>query len=116
MISYALGQPTPGTPLWFYDAGQLIITSPALGLDGTVYIAGGNGLLAITNSGATASNKWTFATSDEPRASAAVGVDGTVYCAAGMLYAVNPNGSEKWHFAVGAGNGSSDFESFSKLP
>jgi outer membrane protein assembly factor BamB len=89
----------PGTLLWSYNATNLITTSPAIAPDGTIYIGSYAGFVAITNAG---SNKWTFAAS--PAASPTIGSDGTIYftdnSAGAKLYAVNPNGSQKWMYSL----------------
>lgn len=97
-------QPQSDTPLWVYDAGQVIQGSPALATDGTVYIGVGNALFAITNADSVASNKWIFASGLSTVGAPAVGSDGTVYISGGKLCAVNPDGSEKWSYP-GIGNG-----------
>src|SRR5258706_16422450 len=50
----------PGTLLWSFDLGNSIAYSPALAPDGTVYVGTSYGIHAITNSGTTASNKWSW--------------------------------------------------------
>jgi len=100
-------QVQPGAVLWTYDAGATISSSPALTQDGTVYIAAGYALCAVTNSGTTASNKWTVPL--QVSGSPAIGTDGTVWFRGqlGPLYAVNPDGSQKWSFSGAAGRGGS---------
>jgi outer membrane protein assembly factor BamB len=46
---------------------------------------------------------WTFETEDGIEAGPIIGADGTIYIAShdGYLYAVNPDGSEKWRFSAG---------------
>ncbi len=101
-----VAQPKPGTPLWVYDAGQTISSTLALAPDGTVYVGVGWSLYAITNAGSSASNQWTFTMDGPELCSSAVTSDGTIYAGAGHLYAVNPDGSQKWRSDAGAGNGS----------
>ncbi|WP_018248367.1 outer membrane protein assembly factor BamB family protein [Orenia marismortui] len=45
-------------------------------------------------------NKWIFNTDDDIKSSPAIGEDGTVYVGSndGNLYAINPDGTEKWKF------------------
>ena len=47
--------------------------------------------------------KWTFETNDGVESSPVIGSDGTVFIAShdGYLYAVNPEGTEKWKFKAG---------------
>src|SRR6266436_2262777 len=91
-------QPAPGTLLWSFDTGTTIVSSPALALDGTIYVGGQPGLFAITNNGTAASNKWVFFPGESLHGSATVASDGTIYFGGGNFdfYAVNPNGSQKW--------------------
>lgn len=96
---------------WKYDLGTRILSSPAIGRDGTIYVAGERGgvLYALRPDG---SLRWRFRVSPCPTfgdvyvqsASPAIGGDGTVYLpfitcfqSGGALYAVAPNGKEKWH-------------------
>ncbi|HUY28014.1 MAG TPA: PQQ-binding-like beta-propeller repeat protein [Candidatus Binataceae bacterium] len=67
----------------------------------------------VDTSADTGSQKWMFAT-DYLQSSAAVAADGSIYVGsvdsnnlAGNLYAVNPDGSQKWQFATGGGVDSS---------
>lgn len=99
-------QVATGTQLWMYDAGNPILSSPALAADETVYFGAGGNLYAVTNGG---SNKWVFAMGGGQCSAPAVGRDGTVYIAntsAGYLYAVNADGSQKWRYPAQAGTGS----------
>jgi len=78
--------------------------------DGTIYIGSTAALYAITNSGGIASNKWTFGAGLSPdfSGSAAVAADGTIYFVGGAsnaLFAVNPDGTQKWTFFAGGGGG-----------
>lgn len=94
------GQPTPGTLLWTYDAGNTISSSPAVTPGGAICFGTVSGLMAITNAGVVASNKWTFPTSQAVFSSPAAAPDGTVYFlnpGAGC-YAINQDGSTKWSY------------------
>ncbi len=101
-----LAQPKSDTPLWVYEGP--IATSPALGPDGTVYFGGALNLFAVTNAGTVGSNRWVFPLTNPSgvgESSPTIGPDGTIYIAAGNLYAVNPDGSQKWSYApVGIGS------------
>lgn len=86
-----------------------ILSSPAIGTDGTVYIGveiGANTsaspagkLFAIAPNG---SQKWVFPTNDWIDSSPAIAKDGTIYfgCWNGNLYAVNPDGTQKWAYKL----------------
>jgi hypothetical protein len=98
-------------PLWTFDAPDLIRSSPAVAADGTVYFGVRGVLYAITNMG---SNKWTFSTGRLSDCSPMIGPDGTIYyasmdlgsSASGYLYAISPDGLEKWRYLCQGGNGS----------
>ena len=78
-----------------YDVGQRV---PAIGADGTVYVVA-DGLYALNPE--NGSRIWRF----NPRAggscrqSPVIGADGTIYVTIHQddFYAVNPNGTQKWH-------------------
>jgi len=78
-----------------YDMGQRI---PAIGSDGTVYIAA-DGLYALDP--VTGERKWRFNPlySKSCRQSPVIGADSTIYLFIHQhdFYAVNPDGSQKWH-------------------
>jgi outer membrane protein assembly factor BamB len=100
--------PPPGTVLWSYDTASFVLSSPALGSDGTIYLVTATGLSAITNNGILASNKWTFAAARPTAGTAAIGSSGTIYCgsADGNLYAINSDGRLKWSYPLQANRGS----------
>src|SRR6266446_1963977 len=108
LVANLYGQSNAGTQLWAYVSSGPIAGSPAVGQDGTIYFANGvPTLLAITNGG---SNRWTFPITGGVHgasySSPAVGADGTIYISGGGLYAVNPDGSQKWAYPAGSENGS----------
>jgi outer membrane protein assembly factor BamB len=93
---YAIG--ADGVQKWRLPVGRgVTIGGPAIGRDGTVYVCGvGGSVHAVTPNGRVA---WEFKTRAKAwmRCSPAVAVDGTVYVyATGVLYAIRPDGSEKW--------------------
>jgi len=92
-----------GTKKWSFNVGGPVYSSPAIGVDGTIYVASSfpdNNLYAINPDG---SEKWRFPISFRS-SSLAIGEDGTIYFGSdegdsgGALYAVNPDGTEKWRF------------------
>jgi outer membrane protein assembly factor BamB len=112
----AWGQ-SAGTKLWEFTAsprsyvdpltGQThqlasyIFSSPAVGVDQTIYFGSANGeFYALTPAG---TRKWSFQTGAEIQSSPAIGPDGTIYFGSvdGKLYALNPDGTRKWDFATG---------------
>ncbi|HWX19327.1 MAG TPA: PQQ-binding-like beta-propeller repeat protein [Candidatus Binatia bacterium] len=87
---------SPPAVLWIYHGAS--DSSPAIGPDGTIYLAGVGGLHAVAPNG---TNKWIFpqdATSTAP----AVAPDGTIYFGShnSKFYAVSPDGSLKWSYTV----------------
>lgn len=90
-----------GTLKCRFDLGESIVSSPAIGADGTVYVSA-DGLYAI-NPG-TCTRKWRFAPFGSLFSSASpiVDGDGTIYARAGFgaLYAVTPGGAKRWSLAA----------------
>ena len=81
---------------WTFTTGDKVISSPAIGMDGTIYVGSNDhNLYAINPYG---SKKWKFVTRDKVKSSPAIGSDGTIYVGSmdEKLYAVNPNGRKKW--------------------
>ena len=70
--------------------------SPVIGVDGTIYLALASMLthnvFAFTSGGAL---KWIHEGAGE---TPAIGRDGTIYAGGDCLYALNPDGTEKWGF------------------
>ena len=79
-------------------------SSPAIGADGTIYVASTDGnLYAITDNGTSGTQKWAFAIGSGAVYPPSIGADGTIYVGGGNnLYAVNPDSSQKWMFATGS--------------
>lgn len=92
-----------GVQKWQMSVGWSV-ASPAVGPDGTIYVDGGNALHAVTPDGRKLwsrpydGNGYIYSTP-------AVGADGTIYAApinpGTILYAFNPDGTEKWRFDAG---------------
>ena len=84
-------------------------SSPAIGSDGTIYLATmtrnssseESMLLALEPDSRTI--QWTFPTSQGMYSSPAIGSDGTIYIGSrdNHVYAVNPDGTQKWAFETG---------------
>jgi outer membrane protein assembly factor BamB len=91
----------PGNPKWTFDTADIVISSPAIADDGTIYVGSNdNKLYAINPDG---SLKWEYTTNDRIDASPAIGLDGTIYIGSydGVLYALNPeDGSLKWSYGT----------------
>lgn len=76
-------------------------TSPAMGIDGTVYVGGWNGGLFAIN--AEGRKRWVFWAKADIKSTPAVSIDGHVFfgCRDKHLYCVTPQGRLKWKFATG---------------
>ena len=80
-----------GTPIWEFETGGGVTSSPAIGSDGTVYVGSFVWLYAIN--GKSGVKLWEFETGDRVYSSPAIGSDGTVYVGSqdGKLYAIKTN-------------------------
>jgi outer membrane protein assembly factor BamB len=90
-------------PRWSVNRPSGIVTSPAVGSDGTVYIGGDDGKFLALNP-ANGAVLWQIDTRTFVTSSAAIGADGTIYFGAGdfNLWAVNRDGSTRWKFSTGS--------------
>jgi outer membrane protein assembly factor BamB len=118
---------TDGTQKWrFPAAGSVgdIESSPAIAADGTIYVGSNDGnVYAINPADRSAGqpfpqpSEWAFAAGGHVRSSPAVDQtggthDGTIYVGSGdpgisddgRLYAINPDGSQRWVFDPGPGD------------
>ena len=92
---------TDGGLRWPFTVQGFVLSSPAVGPDGTVYVGvrtrTAGRVLAITSEG---SPKWQFVAPDFVDSSPVVAPDGTVYvgCLDGKLYALTAAGVKKWEF------------------
>jgi outer membrane protein assembly factor BamB len=80
-------------------------SSPKIGSDGTIYVAGGSHVYAVDPRGVI---RWAYETTDGGFASSspAVAGNGTIYVGgmAGRLHAINADGSPRWKFDTGEDN------------
>ncbi len=93
-------QADEGSLKWAFETGGGVVSSPAIGSDGTIYLGSNDGnLYAINPDG---SLKWTFSTGGAVHSRPAIGPDGTIYVGSWdhYLYAINPDGSLKWTFSA----------------
>ena len=83
---------------WKFNTGRDVNSSPAIGLDGTIYVGSNDFYLYALNPDVT--KKWEFKTGDLVFSSPAIGSDGTIYVGSHdySLYALNPDGTKKWEF------------------
>ena len=95
--------PGPGVPVlkWSFTTGHDVMSSPAIGADGTMYVGSYHGNLEGINPDGT--EKWSFTTNGAVPSSPAIGADGTIYVGSydKKLYAVDPDGTKKWSFTTG---------------
>lgn len=81
---------------WKFTADEDILTSPAIGKDGTVYVTSLQRLYAISPNG---SLKWMSDTLGQTWSSPSIGEDGTIYVGSlgwQSLHAFSPEGIELW--------------------
>ena len=99
--SIAISEISPGDKIWSFETGGAVISSPAIGDDGTIYIGSGDYYVYAINPDGT--KKWSFRTSGSVSSSPAIGSDGTIYVGSSdnNLYAINPDGTEEWTFSTG---------------
>ncbi len=85
--------------------------SPVVAADGTIYVGTTDGtLFAFTDSGASATLKWTYTANGDIYTSPAIAADGTLYFGtlSGRFYALTPGAraaTVKWSIALPAFNG-----------
>jgi outer membrane protein assembly factor BamB len=85
---------------WTFTIGAPMVSSPAVGADGTIYFHSNDTYLyAVSTSGQL---KWKFAMGSDSSSSPAIGSDGTIYIGASdaNLYAIKPDGLEAWMFQM----------------
>lgn len=106
-----------GEELWRFSTGAAVKSSPAIAGDGTIYVGSQDGYLYAVDSGG--SQQWRFypelpedqtaSITDSPT----IGDDGTIYVPIEIalpmpietrLYAVNPDGTEKWRYVPAQGS------------
>ena len=85
-----------GQQAWSFATGGPIWSSPAINVDGTVYVGSWDNKLYAVNADGT--QKWAFTTGSIIDSSPLIGTDGTIFVGSAdwNLYAVNPDGSQQW--------------------
>lgn len=88
--------------LWDFKTGLPVISSPAIGPSGIVYVGSTNQSIYALD-GKTGINKWEFVSEDAVVSSPAVGTDGTVYVGShSKVQALDgKTGLPKWEFETG---------------
>ncbi len=83
------------------DSGASLISSPAIGPDGTIYVGSPDSSLYAVDADGTL--KWRFLTGGKVEASPAIAPDGTVYFGSNdnNVYALNPEGTLRWRYSTG---------------
>jgi len=98
-----------GSLKWSFDTDGGVFSSPAIASDGTIYVGSNGGYLYAVYPNGTL--KWRFkvgGSADWVFSSPAVDYNGTIYFGVlgpgwniGRIYAVNSDGTEKWHYDTG---------------
>src|SRR5436305_1369667 len=91
------------TVTWTFTTGNEVNSSPAIGVDGTIYVGSrDHRLYAIDRDG---TKKWEFVTGDWVDSSPAIGTGGTIYVGSldAKVYAINSDGTKKWDYAADFG-------------
>ncbi len=92
-----------GSNIWEFSTKGAVRSSPAIGLNGNIYIGSGDGYVYSLD-GSTGTNIWKFKTSGEVWSSPAIASNSTVYIGSndGNVYALNgDNGEIMWVFKTG---------------
>lgn len=94
--------PQQGIIAWYYDVGEVIGTSVAIGSDSTIYFGSEGPYLWALNWNGTLKWKLKLEGNYKQGNSPLVSSDGTIYIGTrgNLLYAVNPNGTVKWTFKI----------------
>ena len=95
----------PNNPVlkWNYATKGNVLSSPAIGTDGTVFVGSSDKKLYALNP--DGSLKWSYTTGGGVYSSSPdIGADGTVFVGSDndKLYALNPDGSLKWSYTTGS--------------
>jgi len=90
-----------GVEKWRYERGFGIISSPAVGEDGNIYIGGGDGHLFALDKN-NGEEIWASGTAGQIFSSPAIGSDGTIYVGSfdNNLYAINQDGTKRWNYTT----------------
>ena len=100
LFSLYISQAAEGDQKWKFQTGGSILSSPAIGNDGTIYVGSDDSYLyAISPDG---DRKWAFQTGNLIQSSPAISSEGVLYVGSYdyKLYAINPDGTEAWEFGT----------------
>lgn len=90
-----------GTLRWRYLTGDHVMGSASIAQDGTIYIASWDDYLYALNPD-NGTLVWRHQIGSGSKSSPAIGPDGTIYIGGDEIYAVYPNGTSRWTYALGA--------------
>lgn len=96
---YALDAAT-GDELWSFETGSIIVASPAVADDGTVYCPSNDGFVYAVHPDGT--QKWAAFVGAEMDSSPTIDIDGTLFVGTydGTFVAISPDGSIKWKYTI----------------
>ena len=100
---------TTDTSLWSYSTGGGVTSSPAIDVDGTVFIGSIDSKVYALN-GLASVLRWSYSTGGGITSSPAIGTDGTVYIGSSdkRVYALSGlTGTQRWNFSTGGSVASS---------
>ncbi|KLO24236.1 hypothetical protein X275_00700 [Marinitoga sp. 1197] len=87
---------------WKFETDDWVTSSPAIGVDGTIYVGNRGGNIYVIKADGTLKRK--YESIYLGISSLAIGIDGSVYFGSGWyIRAINPDGSLKWNFKTAGG-------------
>ncbi len=93
-----------GRSKWSYTTGGPIYeSSPAIGVDGSIYVGSNdNKLYSLNANGTYGALRWSYPTGNSIYSSPAIGVDGSIYVGSydNKLYSLNANGTLRLSYGV----------------
>jgi outer membrane protein assembly factor BamB len=89
-----------GTLMWKFKTGNHIKGPASIADDGTVYIGSWDDYLYALNP-INGSMKWKIKVGAGIETNPSIAEDGTIYVGGSVLWAINPDGTEKWTFNLG---------------